>query len=202
MEETELRVERKIVVVGDGACGKTCLLRTFHDGRFPEDQQYIPTVFDVCIKEVQYCGGTVELGLWDTAGQEDYDRLRIMAYPDADIVLICFSVDVVDSLGNVIEKWLPEVKEMAPNAQMMLVALKIDLRTDSVAIDHIRRIYQRDPLSYEDGKRVSQALNMPYIECSAKKNQHVGDVFSQALSMIVDKNEFTTEKSSSCCAIL
>ncbi|KAJ2711571.1 GTP-binding protein Rho1, partial [Coemansia sp. D1744] len=61
MASTGLRVERKFVVVGDGACGKTCLLRTFHDGRFPIDLKYIPTVFDVCVKAIDYRGGTVEL---------------------------------------------------------------------------------------------------------------------------------------------
>ncbi len=51
----------------------------------------------------------VELGLWDTAGQEDYDRLRPLSYPDTDVVLMCYSVDTLDTLENVVEKWAPEV---------------------------------------------------------------------------------------------
>lgn len=42
----------------------------------------------------------VELALWDTAGQEDYDRLRPLSYPDTDVILMCFSIDSPDSLGN------------------------------------------------------------------------------------------------------
>ncbi|KAJ2381509.1 GTP-binding protein Rho1, partial [Coemansia sp. RSA 2603] len=83
--------QRKIVVVGDGASGKTCLLRTFHDKKFPPDNSYIPTVFDVSITDMVYEDRHIELVLWDTAGQEDYDRLRIMSYPGAHIVLLCFS---------------------------------------------------------------------------------------------------------------
>ncbi|KAJ2301178.1 GTP-binding protein Rho1 [Coemansia sp. RSA 2706] len=202
MGDSGLRVERKIVVVGDGACGKTCMLRTFHDGRFPEDLKYIPTVFEVCVKTIDYAGGTVELGLWDTAGQEDYDRLRIMAYPDADVVLVCFSVDVIDSLSNVFEKWLPEVREMASRAKVMLVALKIDLRTDPVAVEHIERMYQRGPLAFEEGKHMARAMGIPYIECSAKRNQHVNDVFAQAVAMVVDESEFAPEPEEKCCIIL
>ena len=51
----------------------------------------------------------VELALWDTAGQEDYDRLRPLSYPDTDVILMCFSIDNPDSLENIPEKWTPEV---------------------------------------------------------------------------------------------
>lgn len=51
----------------------------------------------------------VELALWDTAGQEDYDRLRPLSYPDTDVILMCFSIDSPDSLENIPEKWTPEV---------------------------------------------------------------------------------------------
>lgn len=52
----------------------------------------------------------VELALWDTAGQEDYDRLRPLSYPDTDVILMCFSIDSPDSLENIPEKWTPEVE--------------------------------------------------------------------------------------------
>lgn len=56
----------------------------------------------------------VELALWDTAGQEDYDRLRPLSYPDTDVILMCFSVDSPDSLENIPEKWTPEVSFSTP----------------------------------------------------------------------------------------
>lgn len=45
----------------------------------------------------------MELALWDTAGQEDYDRLRPLSYPDTDVILMCFSIDSPDSLGKALE---------------------------------------------------------------------------------------------------
>jgi len=84
-------IRKKLVVVGDGACGKTCLLIVFSKDDFPK--AYIPTVFDNYVAEVQVDGVSVELALWDTAGQEEFDRLRPLSYPDTDVVLIAFAVD-------------------------------------------------------------------------------------------------------------
>ena len=63
-----------VVVVGDGFCGKTSLLYVFSRNEFPE--QYLPTVFETSVADISVNGRSVELQLWDTAGQEDYDRLR------------------------------------------------------------------------------------------------------------------------------
>jgi hypothetical protein len=69
-----------------------------------QKQVYVPTVFENYIADVDVDGKHVELALWDTAGQEDYDRLRPLSYPDSHVILICFAVDSPDSLDNVQEK--------------------------------------------------------------------------------------------------
>ena len=68
---------------------------------------YVPTVFENYVADVEVDGKHVELALWDTAGQEDYDRLRPLSYPDSHVILICFAVDSPDSLDNVQEKVCP-----------------------------------------------------------------------------------------------
>ena len=84
-------IRKKLVIVGDGACGKTCLLIVFSKDQFPE--VYVPTVFENYVADIEVDNKQVELALWDTAGQEDYDRLRPLSYPDTDVILMCFSID-------------------------------------------------------------------------------------------------------------
>lgn len=70
----------------------------------------------------------VSLGLWDTAGQEDYDRLRPLSYPQTDVFLICFSIASPSSFENVTSKWYPEIKHHCPDAPIILVGkFKLDL---------------------------------------------------------------------------
>lgn len=67
-------------------------------------QAYIPTVFENYVTLKEFEGKLVELALWDTAGQEEYDRLRPLSYPESDVILIVFSIDFPTSLGNVQDK--------------------------------------------------------------------------------------------------
>lgn len=67
-------------------------------------QAYIPTVFENYVTQVSFEGKCIELALWDTAGQEEYDRLRPLSYPESDVILIVFSVDFPTSLANVQDK--------------------------------------------------------------------------------------------------
>jgi len=71
----------------------------------------------------------------DTAGQEDYSRLRPIAYPNTDIFLIVFSIVDPDSFKNAKKKWMPEVKGEVPNANVLFVGSKMDLR-DSLELEN------------------------------------------------------------------
>ncbi|KAF3859966.1 hypothetical protein F7725_000221 [Dissostichus mawsoni] len=192
-------IRKKLVIVGDGACGKTCLLIVFSKDQFPE--VYVPTVFENYVADIEVDGKQidiflgpaprsdfpgsnavvlqVELALWDTAGQEDYDRLRPLSYPDTDVILMCFSW-TAPTAWNIPEKWTPEVKHFCPNVPIILVGNKKDLRND----DHTRRELakmKQEPVKSEEARDMANRINaFGYLECSAKTKDGVREVFEMA----------------------
>jgi len=191
-------VRKKLVIVGDGACGKTCLLIVFSKDEFPE--VYVPTVFENYVADIEVDGKQVELALWDTAGQEDYDRLRPLSYPDTHVILMCFSVDSPDSLENIPEKWVPEVKHFCPNVPIILVGNKKDLRTDQNTIRELARNRQA-PVRYEEGQQMANKIGaIRYIECSALTKDGVRKVFEEATRAALKRKK--DKKSSNKCTTL
>jgi Ras family protein A len=171
-------IRKKLVIVGDGACGKTCLLIVFSQDKFPE--VYVPTVFENYVADIEIDQKQIELALWDTAGQEDYDRLRPLSYPDTNVLLICYSIDSPDSLENVPEKWVPEVRHFCPNVPFVLVGCKCDLRDDQKTIDELAKSSQK-PLTLKEGAEVCTKIGAhDHLECSARGKDNVRAVFETA----------------------
>ncbi|KCV71741.1 cell division control protein 42 [Fonticula alba] len=169
----------KCVVVGDGAVGKTCLLISYTTNKFP--QEYVPTVFDNYAVTVMIGEDPYTLGLFDTAGQEDYDRLRPLSYPQTDVFLVCFSVVNPASFENVREKWFPEVSHHCPQVPCIIVGTQMDLRDAPEAIERLAKSKQK-PITPDMGDRLAKELNaVKYVECSALKQKGLKDVFDEAI---------------------
>lgn len=175
----------KSVVVGDGGVGKTCLLISYTTNSFPND--YIPTVFDNYSATAMIGGEPIKLGLWDTAGQAEYDRLRPLSYPQTEIFLCCFSIVGPESFENIRAKWIPEILHHSPKGILiLLVGTKSDLRDDLLVLDKLDDRNQR-PITTAQGRALAKELGLVgYLECSAATQIGVKEIFEFAIKSVLD----------------
>lgn len=190
----------KCVIVGDGAVGKTCLLISYTTNAFPED--YIPTVFDNYSASVMVDGKPINLGLWDTAGQEDYDRLRPLSYPQTDVFLVAFSLISRTSFENVKTKWYPELKHHCPGVPMLLVGTKVDLRTDTSTLAKLRDKNQT-PICFEEGTEQARSIGAcKYMECSALTQKGLKAVFDESIRVVLCPPPTPKSRKRSTCSLV
>ncbi|RGB38173.1 P-loop containing nucleoside triphosphate hydrolase protein [Rhizophagus diaphanus] len=166
----------KCVVVGDNNVGKTELITTYLTNKFPSD--YNPIVFDNYAVTVMIGDEPILFGLSDTAGLENYDRLRPLSYLQTDVFLICFSVILPDSLRNVGEKWYPEIQRHCPEVPCLIVGTHIELRDDPKMVQKL----QLKPITTEQGEAFARKFAMTkYLECSAFTQKGLKKVFDEAI---------------------
>ena len=72
----------------------------------------------------------VALEVYDTAGQDDFARLRPVSYNNTNVFIVCFSLVSEDTLEHACTKWRDEVKRLGPKCPLVLVGTKSDLRDE------------------------------------------------------------------------
>jgi Ras-related C3 botulinum toxin substrate 1 len=161
----------KIVVVGDDSLNdrghsiKTEMLVAYIENKPPE---YVPTVFDNYSANTNVERELLNIGLWDTSRQDDYDRLRPLSYPQTDCFIFIFSVISKASYENIMAKWHPEVQHYCSYAPFIVAGGRIDLRDDSEVIQTLKE-HGRSPITPEEGIRLAQTIGaIAYCEFSAK----------------------------------
>merc|ERR1719233_138946 len=175
----------KTVIVGDPGIGKTSLLLTHEYGTFPSD--FCPSVAD-CTNGINsmFNGIPINHCIWDTAGQEDYDRLRPLAYPQTQVFLLAFSignsVGNESSFQNVITKWLPEITHNCPGVPFILVGTKNDIRGKCrYILDNMGVVKEEEAV-----QRAEEIGAVKYLECSALDGRGVDKVFNEAIGVAMN----------------
>ncbi|CAH1792752.1 unnamed protein product [Owenia fusiformis] len=182
LNDPDIKYKVKCVVIGDGESGKTSMCMTYGKKQFPK-QDYVPTVFDHYIMNFIFKKQNAVLEVWETAGQDDYDRLRTLTYPNTDVGIICFSVTNRKSAQNVIDKWVPEFKKYLPNVPYIIIGTKTDLRKN---VDKVKEIEESggDIMTWENGEEIAdKAGAQQYLECSSQLLDGLEEVFYTGLIM-------------------
>uniref|UniRef100_A0A915PKV6 Uncharacterized protein n=1 Tax=Setaria digitata TaxID=48799 RepID=A0A915PKV6_9BILA len=182
------RKQFKFVVVGDGACGKTSLIIAQAGGEFTE--QYTPTAFDDYAIEALVNGKTKVLTVCDTAGEDDYNTLRPLSYPDTDVFIVCYSVERPQSLKSLQEKWIPEIRRFCPDVPILIVGNKKDIRNEQ---ERGRRVKSNDNsedrknlVNFDDAIACAKEFSSHrVIECSAKTKEGIRQVFDAAIRIAI-----------------
>lgn len=182
----------KCVLVGDGAVGKTCLFAVWINKKFPEG--YVPTVMDNYAVMIEVKKQPVHLEVWDTAGQEDFQQIRQLSYPNTDVFVICYSTNSIGSFKNVWDFWLKEIQEM--QTPFILCGTKSDL-CDEDSPGHVP-----ESLALEFAK-TNKAWNS--IRCSAKNgtgDHAVTKVFHNVIKCGLGERSPILKKKGGCECVL
>jgi len=170
----------KCVIVGDAACGKSCLLSVNFNDYFPKE--YSPTMCEnYTMNTTDKDGKTLRVDFVDTAGQDDFAKLRTSLYTGANVFLLCFSVISPSSFERAGKKWFKEITENCPKALIVLVGTKVDLRDDKETIE-LLKLKNLKPITQDQGKSKRKEINAcTYIECSSKTKKNLKQVLEEAI---------------------
>ncbi|KAG2457441.1 rho-related GTP-binding protein RhoV [Erpetoichthys calabaricus] len=177
--EKDKEPQIKCVLVGDGAVGKTSLIVSYTRNGYPTEYQ--PTAFDIFTGLVRVDGTPVRVQLCDTAGQEEFDRLRSLCYPGTDVFIVCFSVVNPSSFQNIAEKWIPEIRTFSPSTPIILVGTQCDLRHDVNVLINLDRFRVKPVLESRARNLADKIRAQDYMECSALTQKNLKEVFDSAI---------------------
>ncbi|XP_025993068.1 ras-related protein Rab-23 isoform X2 [Solenopsis invicta] len=167
MREEELEISLKVVIVGNGAVGKSSMIQRFCKGTYTRD--YKKTIgVDFLEREIEVDGEDVRLMLWDTAGQEEFDAITAAYYRGAHACVLAYSATDRDSF-DAIPSWKLKVENECGEIPTVLVQNKIDLVDQSVI----------DP---DEAERLGRALGCKLLRTSVKEDIGVMSVFRHLAS--------------------
>eukprot|EP00096_Caligus_rogercresseyi_P015209 TRINITY_DN7659_c0_g1_i1.p1 TRINITY_DN7659_c0_g1~~TRINITY_DN7659_c0_g1_i1.p1 ORF type:complete len:202 (-),score=62.06 TRINITY_DN7659_c0_g1_i1:1112-1717(-) len=193
----------KCVFLGDGAVGKTSLIVAYTTDGYTSE--YVPTAIDTYDVVVRVDGEPLTFEMCDTPGQEDFDDLRPLVYPNTDVFLLCFSVVSPSSFKNVKEKWIPELKARSSRkTPVLLVGTQSDLREDVHTLLELNRNSEA-PVSEGEARKMAACLGCKgYVESSALTQKNLKEIFDEAITLGIKhrRKRAKRTKDKKLCSIL
>tara|TARA_B100000674_G_C37539615_1_gene777709 strand:- start:44 stop:655 length:612 start_codon:yes stop_codon:yes gene_type:complete len=160
----------KTALVGDYGVGKTCIVSRFARNNFPlSDMSTLGVDFDC--KIIDFKENSYKIQIWDTAGQEKFQSIVKSYLRDLHICILVFDVNHIKTFQNV-KKWLEQVIYISDEDDIViqLVGNKTDLKCREVSREMINEFCEKN--------------NIDYMECSAKNDENVNDIFYNVIEKI------------------
>jgi len=190
----------KVLILGDSSVGKTCFLLKYTDKVFNE--VYMSTIgLDYRLKTLTLKNGKkVKLQIWDTAGQDRFRTITKNYYKGANGIILIYDVTSTETYENV-ENWISQIKEEAsPNVVIYLVGNKVDME-------------DKRKVSTEEGQKIADENNLPFIETSAKSDININETFDNLVekmdsvfsnlekkdSVAISGNNLNKDNKKKCC---
>lgn len=177
MQEEDLEHPVKVLIVGNGAVGKSSMIQRYCKGVFT--REYKKTIgVDFLEKKLSVRGEDLRLMIWDTAGQEEFDSLTKAYYRDAEACVVAFSTIDRDSF-EAVESWIKKVEDEVGRIPMVLIQNKVDLIDDAA-------------MSKEEAEALAERIKLKFYRTSVQENYNVDEVFTYLSELYVEelkKNE-------------
>ncbi|KAL4238909.1 hypothetical protein ACF0H5_003616 [Mactra antiquata] len=153
-------------IVGDGLVGKTSLVKKFVLNTYSES--YDATVFDNFAGHVAVSDKKYTVSVFDTAGQRDYEDLRVFTYAQSDVIIVCYSAVDRNSYDNITDFWIPEIRTyVGKSIPIILVATQTDLCNN-----------KNECVSTHEGEVLAGKIRASsFLEISANDSEGVRDLF-------------------------
>jgi Ras-related protein Rab-8A len=171
----------KILVIGDGAVGKSCIIRRYVDNEF--ENAHLQTVgLDFKLKNIQLDdGNSLKAQIWDTAGQERFHSITRNYFKNAHGIILIYDVTLIESFHNV-KNWIKQIKkEASDKVSIILVGNKIDMENERV-------------VSNEEGEKIADEYGLKFFECSAKTGVNIEQIFKEVAKKILENFSNVEEK--------
>jgi len=161
--------EIKTVIIGSSSVGKSSICFSYTTNTFPN---YPINVTDNYYISEKYEGKTYNINLVDTPGEESYENLRSLCYPDTDVVILVFSIISKTSFKEAATYWRNEIRSKLQGLPIILIGNKLDKK------ESIAERFEVDVVSTSDGKKLARKIGAEkYIECSARTQEGLKEVF-------------------------
>ncbi|XP_062522685.1 ras-related protein Rab-24-like [Corticium candelabrum] len=160
------RVQLKVVLLGEMDCGKTSLVTRYMSGTFSsKTQTTIGAAF--CQRNIRIQQKNIKIGIWDTAGMEQFQSMCSQYYKGAQAAVICYDVTSLESFEKA-DFWIKEIIKMEPDCKVYVCGCKRDL-TDSGSKKRAVDVHDASDRASEAGAK--------FIETSSKTGDNVDQLF-------------------------